>query len=64
MQTRAAVTRRQRYPLVRCQAQELVAQLASQMPAAGNFRLLPSGLPKQAEDLLEAYPDADLARGS
>jgi hypothetical protein len=46
------------------QAQELVAQLASQMLAAGNFRLLPSGLPKQAEDLLEAYPDADLARGS
>jgi hypothetical protein len=42
------------------QAQQLVAPLASKMLAAGNFRLLPSGLPKQAEDLLEAYPDTDL----
>jgi hypothetical protein len=42
------------------QAQQLVAPLASQMLAAGNFRLLPSGLPKQAEDLLAVYPNADL----
>jgi hypothetical protein len=30
------------------------------MFAAGDFQLLPSGLPRQAESLLEAHPDASL----